>query len=352
MKFYFKIRFLGKFIWIFSVAAFCLASPTQGIAAKTPKSSKTNISHKPIKYFVSGSRIKMKAKVKDPAGVSLVRCYFKGRTEADYVFVEMSSVNGKNFNGILPAPSVNTEIIDYLFLVVNSDKQVIRTQVYHVEKVEKDYTPGWQQARTDKAVQVYSELPNPPSTPPGFSDSVTMDVVESAVRFGFVAEGIYMLTQMDKAGGSAAAAAGATAAGTITATAGLSTAAVVGLAAGGIAAGAGAAAIASGSSDGDDDTPHISSRIVDICVIDHNAVQDEYFNLYVNDVFIGEVRNAPGGTTCHDGIELKKGKNLIELRITNSTISDTALTISVNDGEWEENFSGDDISYEWELIAD
>ncbi|PIE71392.1 MAG: hypothetical protein CSA22_02475 [Deltaproteobacteria bacterium] len=244
------------FVMVFVVC--CLMVPSPVMAAKSPDKVRTKVKHKPIKYFVSGSRIEIKAKVRDPSGVSLVRCYFKGTAEADYVFVELTSDNGKQYQGLLPAPGENTEMIDYLFLVVNGNRQVVRTQSYQVEKKDKKYTPGWQQAKTDQAVQVYSELPNPPSMPPGFSDSVTMDVVESAFRFGFVVAGIYTLDKIGETGGSGAlagsAASGGTtaaAAGTITATAGLSTAAVVGLTAGAIAAGAGAAGAAGGGSDDD-----------------------------------------------------------------------------------------------------
>jgi hypothetical protein len=50
----------------------------------------TKVKHKPIKYFVEGKRIRLDAEVQDKAGIELVRCYFKGKADADYVFVTMN----------------------------------------------------------------------------------------------------------------------------------------------------------------------------------------------------------------------------------------------------------------------
>ena len=80
------------------------------------------------------------------------------------------------------------------------------------------------------------------------------------------------------------------------------------------------------------------------------SLQDEYFDLYVNGAYIGAVNNPPGGTTCHY-VTLRAGSNTIELRITNSSISNTALKISINNGEFERDFSGDNQSYSWTITA-
>lgn len=95
----------------------------------------------------------------------------------------------------------------------------------------------------------------------------------------------------------------------------------------------------------------LSSRVVDISIIDSNSIQDEYFDLYINNNLIGKVENPPGSTTKYEDIKLNKGENLIELRITNKEISDTRLTIRFDPDGLDKVFQGDDISYTWKVIA-
>lgn len=219
------------------------------VFAETAKAT-TKVKHKPLKYFVPGHRISVTADVTDEKGVDLVRCYFKTESQADYVFVGMSPLQGKTYQGILPAPGAETRRIDYLFLAVNKDNQVVKTQTFAVGKKDEDAPPPWQQAGSDGSIQVGTEVAQTPETMAGFSDSIVLDVVESSARFGIVAGGIYAVTAAELGGTSGAAAAAS--AGTISASAGLSTAAIVGISAGVAAAAAGGvAAASSGGSDGD-----------------------------------------------------------------------------------------------------
>jgi hypothetical protein len=215
------------------------------LLAKKKKSSSIEIAHSPIKYFVPGSRIKVGAEVTDPTGIMLARCYFKAEGAADFVFVDMTS-HSDEYDGILPSPSPNTNRIEYLILAVNNKKVVYKTQSFFMKKSDKK-KPAWQNVDSSQQITVKTELPTPPETIAGFSDDIAVDVVESALRFGLVAGGIY-------AAAGLTAPAGATAGGTVAASGG----AAGGISAGTIALGAvGAGAVVGGAvaltSGGDDE---------------------------------------------------------------------------------------------------
>ena len=223
------------------------ASPSRLSAEAMPVT--TEVKHKPIKYFMPGSRIALDAKVSDESGVKLVRCYFQADEQAEYVFVPMTAAGDQDYRAILPAPADYTQKIRYLFLIVNGSQQVVKTQPFLVEKAaDISEPPAWQQVSESDGLSVYTELSQPPEALAGFSDSVTIDAVESSLRFGMVA-GIYSASASASAGTAAGAAAAATSAGSITATAGISTTVILATAAG-VAAGAGAIAAASGGGGG------------------------------------------------------------------------------------------------------
>ena len=208
--------------------------------------AETDMRHSPPDYFVPDHRIQMDARVSDPSGVELVRCYFKAQGEADFVFVPMTNTRRNNYSGILPAPSAQTEQIEYLFLAVNAENEVVKSQTFTIYQEDKDEPPAWQDIPTDTEIQVSMELDQVPDDLAGFSDNIAMNAVESGARFGVVAGGLYHMTSSTS--GSAAA---ATTAGTVSAgAAGIGTAGAVALGVGAAAAVGGAAAAGGGSSGG------------------------------------------------------------------------------------------------------
>lgn len=189
-------------LWLYANDAF--------IAAQTASASTVEISPTSLNDFVPGFRIKVRARVIDPAGIMLVRCYFKARGEADFVFVEMPPAAESEYSGILPAPSPSAEAIDCFLLAVNSDKVVVRGQTFTMHKADGDSRPEWQKADSSGRIAVKTELGEAPKTIGGFADNFTTDIVESASRFGYVVESLYLANQM-----SGAAPAGATYEGTV-----------------------------------------------------------------------------------------------------------------------------------------
>jgi len=201
---------------------------------------KINISHTPVDHFVPGFRIGVKALISDENGVMLARCYFRSKGEADYVFVEMPLEVGNEYAAVLPAPSETTEEIEYILLAVNNNGVVVRSQTFIAKRAEAEEKPPWQELDSSGDITIKTELASAPEALPGFSDSIVSDVVESAFRFGYVVEGIYLITQM-----VGAAPVGAISGGTVAATT-TTTAAAAGGAT--TAATAGGAAAAGGTS--------------------------------------------------------------------------------------------------------
>ncbi|MFZ2632013.1 MAG: lipocalin family protein, partial [Desulfosalsimonadaceae bacterium] len=166
----------------------------------------------------------------------------------------------------LPAPSAATTQIEYLFLAVNQANQVVRSQNFTLYQDANKKTPAWQNIPKEGEIRVSIELDKAPTQLMGFSDNVTIDVVESGARFGVVALLYHAVTDSDSkeaaamssetgasstAVTSAASATGATSAGVITAgTVGWSTAAIVGVGIGAAAVAGGTAAAVSGGGGG------------------------------------------------------------------------------------------------------
>ncbi|MFZ5906411.1 MAG: hypothetical protein ACOYVJ_03240 [Nitrospirota bacterium] len=240
---------IAKLLALIAVSVFIIPiNATVAFAGTT-----TKIKHEPAQYFVPGYRIILSAEVKDKKGINLVRCYFKTPQQADYVFVAMESV-GSRFKAILPAPNITTEAIDYLFLVVNGKNEVVRTSVFTIKGLKIDKVPAWQSIGSEGTITVSSELTEAQTVLPGFTDSITMDFVESAARFGYVA-GLYNTAKMAEAGGASGIAQAASYAGGVAlSTGGIGTLGWIGLGALVVGGGAaGAAALSGGGGGGDDD---------------------------------------------------------------------------------------------------
>ena len=157
-------------------------------AAKAKATMK--IAHKTPKYFVAGNRIMIEADIADRKyGIKETRVYFRAATEADFVFVTM--IVGPRYHAVLPAPSENTEAIDYRILALNNNNVVYTSKAYVIKRKEdgKDGPKGlpkWQLEPTAEEIQVFSELPALPTQVAGFADSIAIDAAASTARFGVV----------------------------------------------------------------------------------------------------------------------------------------------------------------------
>ena len=112
------------------------------------------IKHDPPKDYVPGFRITLDTKIKEKADVLVARCYFKTKKDKNLVFVDMVPKGNPGYEATLPAPWVGSEYIDYAFVVVNKDKEVIRTQMFRMEELETEAATTWQEATEVKEIQV------------------------------------------------------------------------------------------------------------------------------------------------------------------------------------------------------
>jgi hypothetical protein len=196
------------------------------IASAIAADTDTTVGHKAIAHFVPEKRIRVETKVKDPKGVNLVRAYFKSDAHADYLFVPLAKLetDPNSYAGCLPAPAASAASIEYLFLVVNGERKVVKTAPPNkaAARTDKD-TPSWQMGCGNDQLTLYKELPELPSPTGAYADSVSMDVVESGARYGVVA-GLFG----GESSAAAVAASGASNAGTVAvAGAGVSTTAII-----------------------------------------------------------------------------------------------------------------------------
>ena len=227
---------VGRCLNFFAVLAFLvLQVPGAAFAA-----SETKVTHDVLKFFVPEKRIRLDAAVVDPKGVTLVRAYFKSKTQADYVFVPMEAQQTAKDSYVanLPAMAKSSDEIQYLFLVVNGANEILKTEPFVVKSKDSKEVPSWQMVSDDGSVKLFTEVPDAPAVTASFSDSVSLNVVESGARFGLVAQ-LYGASGSATASGAAAS---ATNAGTASmATAGMSTVTIAAAAAGvvGVAAAAG-----------------------------------------------------------------------------------------------------------------
>jgi hypothetical protein len=179
---------------------------------------------------VPEKRIAVEARVTDPKGVKVARTYFRAGAQADYTFVPMQPAGGNRY--VADAPGAQRQ--PRRRSSTSCSRRATTDGLAHgcVQRggAQDRADPAWQtndEVRRDVKVFFGSGRARRPSVS-GFSDSITLDIVESGARLGAVA-GLYS--------GSGGAAGGATAATTGTrerrpptaaAVGGLSTAAIVG----------------------------------------------------------------------------------------------------------------------------
>ena len=248
------------------------SSSTSSVASDKALKAETKVSVvRRRDWYYAGLRIRIRTNVTDPTGVRLVRIYFRDVRESHFNFVVSKEVGDGQYEAVLPAPSIDTQRIEYVILSVNSSGMVARTPPLEMRQRERQEAADLpeHQLEPDGVVNVYTELPTTTAEVGGFTDHMTLDVVVSAARFGLVANAAALLyTQTSDSagagstGGAAAegAAGGAAAGGAPTGvatvvTAGVATELTIGTVAivGGavaIAAGGGAAIAVSSSGGG------------------------------------------------------------------------------------------------------
>ena len=272
-----------------------LAFPCSIVSAAAKPNIK--IKHDPPKDYVPGFRITLDTEIKKKTDVLVARCYFKTKKDKNLVFVDMVPKGNPGYEATLPAPWVGSEYVEYAFVVVNKDKEVIRTQMFKMKERETAAATTWQEATEVKEIQldkaqeaveryeavkkelereykdklpkhqrveafgqldVLTEVDSPAGQLKGFYDNMIVTTVADSQKYGVLAEGLYTPAEIAAAGGGSTitASTGAVTAGTISATGaiGLATIGLAALGVGGVAALAGGGGGGGGSSSHSDDS--------------------------------------------------------------------------------------------------
>jgi len=273
--------------WHFKLILFFLSFALAFPVGSSSVLAADKITHTPPEgNYVPGFRIQLDVEIEGGADLLATRCYFKTRQDQNFAFVDLVGQGDGNYKAVLPAPWLNSEAVEYLFVTVDKDKQVTRTPLFMLEEGETQEAAAWQDASQVKEVRIdtmqeaiedcevvrrqlrnnhRSKLPRyqiAEDTDPlmvqteldknlvplnGFYDAAVVTEVADSAKYGFMADGIYN-TQAVATTGSAEGTATAVAAEST----GWSTATIVGVGLG-VAAVAGGTAIALNDNDDDND---------------------------------------------------------------------------------------------------
>ncbi|MDH3451981.1 MAG: FecR domain-containing protein [Gammaproteobacteria bacterium] len=191
---------------------------------------------------------------------------------------------------------------------------------------------GTPQTAEQPRIDVHSEAPTAPTQVAGIDDYINLKLTPANTALGITAATTTVVASTGTAVASAISPWVLTAVG-------LGAAAVVSNADNGGG---------SSSSDTGGDTSVASNFVANVTLtcntcqiafIDTNAVQDDFYDLYVNDVFVGPVNNPPGGTVVHTANFLS-GANTMELRFSAVQCCNTELLADFNNGETITPFTG------------
>ncbi|MEW6079121.1 MAG: lipocalin family protein [Thermodesulfobacteriota bacterium] len=137
--------------WAPLVLYLALALFTSGASALAA----AEISHTaPEGNYIPGFRINLDAAIQSDGGLLTARCYFKTKNDQNFAFVDMFDKGNGNYQAVLPAPWVNSEAVEYLFVAVDKDKKVARSQVYTLEEGQTEEAAQWKDASQVKEVRL------------------------------------------------------------------------------------------------------------------------------------------------------------------------------------------------------
>jgi hypothetical protein len=251
---------------------FALAVPLGPISALAA----AKINHTPpAENYIPGFRINLDVEIQNSEDLLAARCYFKTKQDKNFAFTDLFDQGDGKYKAVLPAPWVNSEAVEYLFVTVDPEKKVTRSDLFVIEEGETEEATAWkdagdvEQVRLDKAQEaaenyevvsqqlkanhgnrlpdyqsvqstdtltVQTELSKEAVPLNGFYDKAVVTEVADSSKYGFMAKGLYTAEQ----------AAAAEAAGISVASGGMSTLTKVGI--GVLAVGAAGGAIAAADS--------------------------------------------------------------------------------------------------------
>lgn len=157
----------------------------------------TEIFHQQVSSFSEGSSLPLEVAVKDPAGVSGVRCYFRFDSSLPFVYSEMTVARGNVFTTQLPVAIATVQKIEYLFLVVNGQKQAILSPTFTSTKKDGNVQATEVKNLVPEQYQLKSEVDGAAAVKSFFlqTDNVQISLVPQQDRYGVLA-GLYSREQI------------------------------------------------------------------------------------------------------------------------------------------------------------
>lgn len=304
-------KLLRKFASPPLVALLCLSmllglTPSYASAAQP----QTAIEHQPLEYVVPARRIKVEAKVTDPKGIQLVRCYFRAaKTSSDFAHVDMVKTGADTYVAELPAAAKGATGIEYALLAVNGQRSVVKSGNLLVPVKYDQSAPSWQDTASQRRVNVYMEHSPAPKTLAGFDDNVIINTTDPSQCYG-------ALAGLTDAPASATTASGASFGGAVPVTyGGISTKTALLVAGGAVLVGGGIAIAAAANSGGggggssspapvacqcSGDTTVTKTTVTLTALVDDPTVRDDDMVVHVKvngEIVLGEIMLNHSGTS-------------------------------------------------------
>ncbi|MCX5871562.1 MAG: hypothetical protein NTY00_13255 [Deltaproteobacteria bacterium] len=158
----------------------------------------TQIAYQQLSFFSEESSLPIEVAVKDPAGVTEVRCYFRFDSSLPFVYSEMVSAKNNVFTTKLPIAIATVQQIEYLFLVVNGQKQAIISPTFTLNKkdIRNGYATGTQNLIQEQ-YQLKSEVDGADAVKDFFlqPDNISISSVPQQDHYGVLA-GLYSKEQL------------------------------------------------------------------------------------------------------------------------------------------------------------
>lgn len=133
----------------------------------------------------------------DPAIITSVRCYFRFNNEMPFLFVEMLPSKEDYYQATLPQVKENIRSVEYFFLLMNGNQQVIRT-ASKIQERQTQLTPAQAQGLPPTAT-IKTELQNVATNLSDFFiqpiDSIQR--VSQKKAYGYIA-GVYQAEEMQE----------------------------------------------------------------------------------------------------------------------------------------------------------
>ncbi len=90
------------------------------------------VDHDPVERAKSGQRIPLAASIGGD-DIRVARAYFKSAAGSRFFFVPLQAQRGSDYLGVLPAPRLGSDSIDYFLLAATTGGQIVKTDSYVID---------------------------------------------------------------------------------------------------------------------------------------------------------------------------------------------------------------------------